>query len=264
MTGSYDLEHSCFSMEYRKPHYPITMMMPYIDGIRGPVVASMLYYAKHFDIGFELVGNTTISVARNELADRFLRSKAQWSFWLDSDVFVPYGDAPTFISYSRTTKGQSFAKHNTLLRLLEHNLPLVGGVYGGRFKAAPLTIQPDLAPRGPNDQRISEALREGDHAGGLQSVDWLAAGLMLVHRRVFERIMQNEPWEPPFPDAFYPFFVSAGAKGEDVYFCEAARRAGVQPYLDTEVRAGHIGLGVWTAEDSQAVPMRGRNGAVLR
>lgn len=262
-TASFDLDHSSFSMEYRKTHYPVTLLMPYIDGIRGPVVASMLYYAKHLDIGFELVGNTTIAVARNELANRFLNSKAEWSFWLDSDVFVPYGDKPTYITYSRTTKGQNFAEHNTLVRLLGHGLPMVGGVYSGRFKGSPLTIQPDLAPRNPNDQRICESLREGWNAGGLQAVDWLAAGLMLVHRRVFERIMKLHPWTPPFPDAFYPFFVSRDSKGEDVYFCDLARSVGIQPYLDTEVRAGHIGLGVWTCEDSHAaIPLRGRNGVL--
>jgi hypothetical protein len=259
--ATYDLEQSCFSMEHRKPHFPVTIMMPYVDGIRGPVVASMLYYAKHFDVGFELVGNTIIASARNELANRFLRSKAEWSFWLDSDVFIPFGDTPTFITYSRTTKGQNFAQHNTLLRLLEHDLPLVGGAYPGRFKGSPLTIQPDLAPRDSNDQRISQSLREGLSAGGVQPVAWLAAGLMLVHRLVFERIMKRFPWTPPMPDAYYPFFVQEGPKGEDVYFCEHAQAAGIQPYLDTEVRAGHIGLGVWTCEDSQSpLPIRNRNG----
>jgi hypothetical protein len=246
-----DLEHSRFSMAYRKPQYPVTIMVPYVDGIRGPVVASLLFYAKHIDIGIELVGNSIISVARNELANRFLNSTADWSFWIDSDVFVPYGKADTFLSYSGAKKGHSFATHNTLLRLMSHHQPLVGGVYSGRFKGSPLTIQPDLQPRSVNDTRISQSLREGKPAGGLQPVEWVAAGLMLVHRKVFETIRAKVPWKPPFPGAYYPFFVQTDQVGEDVYFCNLAKSVGAQPLLDTEVRAGHIGLGIWMPEDSQ-------------
>jgi hypothetical protein len=254
-----DLERSTFSMTYRKAQYPVTILMPYLGGIRGPVVASLLYYAKHLDVGFELVGNTLLSNARNELASRFLRSKTEWSLWLDSDVFIPYGDAGTFLTYSRATKGQNFAQHNTITRLLSHKYPLVGGCYAGRCKGTPLTIQPDLAPRNPNDTRIAQSLREGKAAGGLQPVEWVAAGLMLVHRTVFESIMKHFPWTPPFPTAFYPFFEQQGNKGEDVVFCDRARAAGIKPVLDTEIRAGHIGEGIWMPEDSQPpIKLQGR------
>jgi hypothetical protein len=251
-----DLENSSFSMDYRKPKYPVTILMPYVDGIRGPVVASLLYYAKHFDVGFELQGNTLIANARNQLANRFLEGSSEWSFWLDSDVFIPYGSADTFLGFSGATRGQAFAQHNTLLRMLSHNAPLVGGCYAGRVKRAPLTIQPDLAPRNPNDQRISEALRSGKSAGGLQAVGWVAAGLMLVHRKVFERIMEHQPLKGT--NGAYPFFSQGTRTDEDIVFCERAIAAGVQPMLDTEVRAAHIGLGMWLPEDSQPVlRMRG-------
>jgi len=259
-----DLEHSSFSFQYRKPQFPVTIMMPYVDGIRGPVVASLLYYAKHFDIGFELVGNTLIPSARNELADRFLKSRAEWSFWLDSDVFMPYGNASdTFLAYTGATKGRQYAVHDTLPRLLSHRQPLVGGVYSGRFKGSPMTIQPDLSPRHPNDQRVSESLREGKPAGGLQPVEWVAAGLMLVHRKVFEKIKETQPIEPRFPGDYYPFFTQFqnGAGGEDIAFCRRAIAAGVRPMLDTEIRAGHIGLSMFMPEDSlPPVALRGRNG----
>jgi len=255
---SVDLEQSSFSMSHRKPTYPVTIMMPYVDGIRGPVVASMLYYAKHLDIGFELVGNTLIAQARNELANRFLKSNAEWSFWLDSDVFIPYGNADPFLHYTRITVGQRFAENNTLLHLMSHDKPLVGGVYAGRFRGAPLTIQADLEPRTPHDQRISQAIREGKPAGGLQPMNWIAAGLMLVHRTVFETIRESFPFESPYKGAYYPFFIQTDKVGEDVYFCQQAKACGFQPYLDTDVRAGHIGLSFFLPEDSSPiVPLRG-------
>lgn len=254
----HNLDYTQFSMAYRKPAYPVTIMMPYVDGIRGPVVASMLYFAKHFDLGFELLGNTVIASARNELADRFLRSNATWSFWIDSDVFVPFGNSDTFNAYSGATKGRQFSEQNTLLRLLSHKQPLVGGVYAGRFKRAPLTIQCDLTPRSPNDQRISQSLREGKSAGGLQPVDWVAAGCMLVHRKVFEQIKETQPIAPRFPNDYYPFFTAfPDTPGhEDIAFCARARKAGAQPLLDTEIRCAHIGLSMFLPEDSQAPKLR--------
>jgi hypothetical protein len=250
------LETSSFSMSYRKAEYPVVVLLPYIPGgFPGPVVASLLYYAKHLDLGFELQGNTVIQSARNELAARFLRSDAEWSFWLDSDVFMPYGNAAAFQHYSQTKRTPTnFAAYNTIRRLLAHNQPLVGGVYAGRGKGGPLVIQPEMEPRQPNDAQISAAIRQGKSAGGLQPVTWIAAGLMLVHRKVYQRIMETQP-EHVTPGNYYPFFTQFANRGEDVAFCDRARKAGFQPLLDTEVRAGHIGQAVFVPEDS-APPVR--------
>lgn len=254
-----DLEHSSFSMEYRKPEWPLSIMVPYVDGIRGPVVAGLLYFAKHIDCGFELQGNTVIERARNNLAMRFLRSKAQWSLWLDSDVFMPFGNAEIFLKYTGAQKMPAqYAGYNTVARLLRHNQPLVGGVYGARTKAGPLITQTDMHPRNINDKRVGDAIRAGKSAGGIQPVEWLAAGLMLVHRTVFEKIMESQPAQM-VENEEYPFFNRFDWRGEDQAFSARARKAGFQPYLDTEVRAGHIGLTIFMPEDTAApVRMGGR------
>jgi hypothetical protein len=255
-----DLEHSSFSMEYRKPELPVTICLPYVDGIRGPVVAALLYFAKHFDCGFELQGNTVIERARNNLAARFLRGKAEWSFWLDADVFMPFGNAELFLKYTGAQKlPREYAEHNTIKRLMRHNQPLVGGVYGARSKGGPLITQPEMHPRNVNDTRMGEAIRAGKSAGGLQPVAWLAAGLMLVHRIVFEKIMETEPVKLMNGED-YPFFDRFGDwRGEDQAFCVRARKANFTPYLDTEIRAGHIGLTIFMPEDTQApIRMAGR------
>lgn len=251
-----DLEQSAVSMAYRKPSYPLTVCIPYVGTFPGIVVASLLYYAKHMDIGFELQGNSLLMKARNDLAMRFLRSNAQWSFWLDSDVFMPFGNPAIFMAYSRAQKlPLKFAQYNTIKRLLDHKTPIVGGVYAARRKAGNLVIQPELQPRNPQESRVAQAIRDGKDAGGLQKVDWLAAGLMLVHRTVFERIMEREPIKAET----YPFFVPENAiDGEDIAFCRRAIRAGFQPLLDTEIRAGHIGLGMWMPEDTVPVKMGGK------
>lgn len=250
-----DLEHSSFSMEYRKPQWPVTFLLPYVDGMRGPVVASLLYFAKHIDCGFELQGNTVIERARNNLAGRFLRSKgrqAEWSMWLDADVFMPFGNAEVFLKYTGAQRlPVQYAAHNTVARLMRHNQPLVGGLYGARTKAGPLITQPEMHPRNVNDTRMGEAIRAGKSAGGIQPVDWLAAGLMLVHRTVYEKIMETQP-QKLVDGEDYPFFNRVDWRGEDQAFCVRARNAGFTPYLDTEVRAGHIGLTIFMPEDTAA------------
>jgi hypothetical protein len=244
-----DLERSSFSMEPRKSAYPLSILLPYVGSFPGCVVASLLYYAKHLDVGFELQGQTLLVRARNDLAMRFLHSKAQWSFWLDKDIFMPFGNPAIFMNYARPRKlPVKFAAYNTIERLLAHKQPLIGGVYSGRQKHGSLVIAPELTPRNPNDNRIAAAIREGREAGGVVKVPWLAAGLMLCHRKVFEAIMAREP----IAGETYPFFLPENAiDGEDVAFCKRAIRAGFQPLLDTEIRAGHIGLGVWLPEDSE-------------
>jgi hypothetical protein len=259
-----DLENDRFSMQYRKPEYPVTVMLPYTEGYRGPIVAALLYLAKHLDVGFELVGNTEIDKARNELANRFLyNSDAEWSFWLDADVFMPFGNEKTFMTYSGMQKGQKFSVHNALTRMMGHRHPLIGGVYAGRFKRAPLTIQPDLEPRNETDRKVANAIRNGEPAVGGNAcypVEWVAAGLMLVHRKVFTTIMETQPVTPNFEGEYYPFFTrfSDVTGGEDVAFCVRAKRAGAQPVLDTAIRAGHIGFNMFMPEDSQPPAMRGR------
>lgn len=248
-----DLEHSSFSMASRKPKWPVTILVPYIEGIRGPVVAALLYMAKHADCGFELQGNTVIERSRNNLAMRFLRGPDPWSFWLDADVFMPFGNAEIFLNYSGAQKmPQQYAAYNAVDRLLKHNQPMVGGVYGARVKRGPLVTQPEMHPRNIQDTRIGEAIRAGKSAGGLQPVGWLAAGLMLVHRVVYEKIMEMNPLKLQ-PGEDYPFFNRLGDwRGEDQAFSFRAIQAGFTPYLDTEVRAGHIGQTIFMPEDSVA------------
>jgi hypothetical protein len=250
-----DLETSTFAMAYRKPQYPLTMLIAYDKGFPGAVVASLLYYAKHLDIGFDLQGETLLIRARNILAQRFLASAAQWAFWVDSDVFMPFGNPAAFLNYTKAKKlSPTFAGQNVITRLLSHKLPLVGGVYASRSPGGPLVIQSELHPRNPNDLRVNESIREGKTAG-VQAQDYLANGLMMVHRSVFETIMQKQPLEGLKPGESYPFFTPTLNEGEDVAFCARARRAGFQPMLDTEIRAGHIGIYIALPEHS-APPVR--------
>jgi hypothetical protein len=68
---------------------------------------------------------------------------------------------------------------------------------------------------------------------GLQAVEGAGSGIMLIRRRVFERI------EPPW-------FERKGELGEDFHFCLKARAAGCGVFCDFGVTAGHVTpMAVW-------------------
>ena len=68
---------------------------------------------------------------------------------------------------------------------------------------------------------------------GLQAVEAAGTGIMLVRRRVFERL-------PP------PWFERRGDLGDDFHFCLKARAADCGVYCDVGTTAGHVApMAVW-------------------
>lgn len=148
--------------------------------------------------------------ARNDLAKRSIEAGAEWIFWMDSDMTAP-ADA--------------------LVRLLSHNVDIVGAMYNKRLP--PYTTvggfvgQPDYAKRG---------LQEASHLG---------FGLILTRASVFHKIAN--PWfehrtgVPELVKPDNPF----GEEGEDVGFCRKAQAAGLKVWCDLDLTfdpaMGHIG-----------------------
>jgi len=85
-------------------------------------------------------------------------------------------------------------------------------------------------------------------------VDATGMAFCLIHRRVLERISQNE-MHVPFPSdedrkemVPIPFFSLNGQFGEDFQFCRDAQGAGCRIFVDTSVKIGHVGQVVITEE----------------
>ena len=64
---------------------------------------------------------------------------------------------------------------------------------------------------------------------GLQPVDRIGTGVLLVARRVFTAV--HEPWFAPAFD---------GDDGEDMSFCAQAQQAGIALWADTDINVGHL------------------------
>jgi hypothetical protein len=121
---------------------------------------------------------------------------------------------------------------DTLIRLLAHDKDIVGATYSQRMPPFhPLTVT-----------------EEGEHvhiAVGLRRVRLLPTGCMLIRTSVFNRLAK-------------PYFnlVAEGdqLRGEDYYFCEKARAAGVEVWCDGDLSSqiGHIGQKIYRIGDAAA------------
>ena len=132
---------------------------------------------------------------------------------------------------------------NGLLQLLSHNEPIVGGLYYRRH--------PEVFPevfRLKNEVQFSP-MQRSEIGPGLQEVDGLGGGCLLVHRRVFESLKDEVPklrpgLNLPEDQFFYEFFKwSVFQKpwaSEDLHFQWLARKRGWKIYLDPQVSCGHV------------------------
>lgn len=198
-----------------------------------------------------LKSETLLVRGRNIIAERFLRTKAEWSFWVDSDMLLPFGNAEWFKNKTKITnlRPDQYA-FDAVKRLLSHRQDFVGAVYAARTESSQMVIQPDLEPRHEADRQLSDLIRK-NQAYGLKDVGWLGFGCVLIHRRVFEAIGRTDP---DIRDGKASFFDTQGSKGEDVRFSERATVAGFRPKLDVELVCGHIGRKCFIPEQTKGKP----------
>ena len=129
-------------------------------------------------------------------------SSGEYIFFLDSDILAP---------------------KNAIVKLLEHNVDIVSGLYFGRS----YPYNPIIYKKIDNEPSYVPVL---DYKDGLVEVDGVGLGCCLIKRKVFESI--SEPW----------FDLPALTEvTEDFYFCNKAKEAGFRIYVDTTIKCGHIG-----------------------
>lgn len=142
--------------------------------------------------------------------------------WLDSDMDFP---------------------HDLLHRLYIHNKPFVGVNYPSRNQDV-------------NGRKFTAAIDDGrinvitnDNTTGLEEVDYIGFGAVLISRCVMESI-QN------INSRFTWFFCGYDDQtrqhvGEDWIFCARARSAGYKIYVDHDLskEIGHVGKYIYTYKD---------------
>jgi hypothetical protein len=155
--------------------------------------------------------------ARNFGCQMLLGSRREWLLFLDSDVCPP-ADA--------------------VLRLLAHDKPFISGLYCRRSvpHGVPVCMR--------NYQWVTELPGPGEDP--VIEVDFVGAGMLLIHRSVLERL-QSLP-HPPGKPWFHWRVDLAGhvphgeGISEDFWLCRRVKdELGITPLVDTSVRCMHMG-----------------------
>jgi len=165
----------------------------------------------------QLASGSVIAELRNSLVQRAL-------------------DTPETTHVSFIDDDQMFPA-DTIPRLIAHDLPIVGANIV-RKESNPRTNSRELAPEG-FDQKLANVCWTLPHSTGVQEVDYVGTGLILIKREVFEAM--GKPWY---------FYDLKGEVGEDVSFCHKARELGYSTHIDHDLskEVKHCGTFYWGME----------------
>lgn len=201
----------------------------------------------HFDME---LGDAMIYHARNKLADRFMKSSAQWMFFLDDDMIIPTGRATWFRWIGNLPKPQwsdELCGRHALLRLLSHGKTLVGGTYFGRQVTG---VPVSSAAWNPQETSLARQMMNM-----VRPANWVGTGCLLISRDVFLGIQQKFPeLAPSGQRKWWDYFLPTDHGGEDVSFCTRAMQVGHQPWLDLGTQCLHVGWSCYGAHNTGMKP----------
>ena len=145
--------------------------------------------------------------ARTELAEAFLQTDCTHILWVDDD---------------------NIPREDDLNKLLEHDLPIVSGLYFRRAEP----FEPIIMVKrenGRGTERRPDLYRE--KSGQPVKIHSTGMGFMLIKREVIEAVKKLG----------MPLFDIRGNFGEDIWFCNQVHGAGYDVWLDPQVEVGHLG-----------------------
>ena len=227
-------------METKKPKEikpSVFIAMPCYDSVKINTMLSIFQLIQQFgtskiEVGINTMKSPLIHQARNYLTSVFLTTPYTHLLFIDSDVeFQPEAGLRMLVADKDIITTPYRAKN---LNLTEHT-------YTVKFP------DPKVVPILP---------------GGLVEIEAGPTGLMLIHRRVFEKIIKNRPdlkiknranqlESDKSHDFYYNFFDFAFEGytwGEDVSFCKLARKEGFKLYANTESMTAHRGEYAWVGK----------------
>lgn len=164
------------------------------------------------------VEGNNVAAQRNDLVKKFLNSDREWLYMCDTDTVF----APNVIS-------------RLLMHITDTRRIISGLVYCDGRPPHPMMYRrvADTAAGIGMFQAIAEWPPEA-----LIRIDATGGGSLLVHRDVY---LEMEKKLPNRGAPWFEYTVMAGMQlGEDFTFCIRAADCGIELYVDTSTRVGHI------------------------
>lgn len=197
----------------------------------GTIGSVVNLYKAPFSFQWDILGCGGVARTRNILAQRFLKgNQAPYLIFIDRDIVFTAQDI------------------GKLLDSLKNGYDLIAGCY---------TIKTTMS--------LASSCKQGDEPlldGTIKEVRYLATGFMGVTRDLLEKMIA----ELKLPlmhggdeQEAYPFFEETWHDdpdygvmwlSEDYDFCHKARQVGVDSYLDTSIRLGHVGDALWQVDNT--------------
>ena len=164
------------------------------------------YHAPNVKMVLNVAVGTALCMNRIKLCKDAVKEGCTHVLFLDDDMVFPM---------------------HTLIHFINHGLPIV----------AANCARKELPPRS-NSRALDgvSVLWTRKNSTGIEEVDYVGTGVMLINTDVLKALPQ--PW---FAEIYNP--LTETSKGEDVFFCELAKRHGFKAYIDHDIskEIGHIG-----------------------
>ena len=223
--------------------------MPCYDSVKINTMISIVKLVKELTMaGLKFEINTMkspyIAYARNILTAKFLQREEDYLLFIDSDLeFEP----------------------ECVLKMLITEKDVICTPY--RVKTnEPDSVKYTVSIQDPKNVKIFQ--------GGLVEIDNGPAGMMLIKRTVFEKMIKDYPDkeikvntnEDTFPNDLrvYNFwdsnFKDGVWKGEDIYFCDLARQSGFKVYANLDSTLTHHGSFGYKGKYGDVFKMKQKNG----
>jgi len=223
----------------------IFIAMPCYDSVKINTMLSIFQLVQQLgksgiEVGINTMKSPLIHQARNYLTSVFLTTEYTHLLFIDSDVqFQP----------------------EAVLRMLVAKKDIVCTPYRVKNEQVDKSVYTVKVP----DSKVVPIL-----PGGLVEIEAGPTGIMLIDRKVFEKIIKNRPdlkiknrvnpgikEDEKSHNFYYNFFDFAFEDGytwgEDVSFCKLARKNDFKLYANTESPTGHQGEYTWVGKFGESL-----------
>ncbi len=195
----------------------IAMPTPNTGLMYTKTFVSLINLAKPPGFDFYFSRGGYIDFQRNSAVDYMMKSPDfTHIFFVDSDMVIP---------------------KDALIKLFKQDKGIISGLYFHR--------NPPHEPHLYKIEKENLVSIKNYQKNSTAECDAVGAGCLLIRRDVFEKLKPAAK----FVDGQHQFFVTTPTVGEDIFFCELAKKNGIEIFCDTSVKCGHIELSVIEEKD---------------